>query len=99
MENEQQKDKGHGGARPGAGRKAKVDENKTRDLAIEAIKGKYGEEMAGFQALLNSQEPSLIKWVFEHAYGKPKERIELDATLTGDLYIGYGKPSDDEEDQ
>lgn len=65
-----------GGKREGAGRKAKVDEEKVRGLAVGAIVKKYGSEEKGFMALLESGEPSLVKFVFEHAYGKPKEKIE-----------------------
>jgi hypothetical protein len=68
---------GKGGHRPGAGRPSKADEQRVRDLSVQAIAACYGSEEAGFKALLQSQEPALIKFVFEHAYGKPKERHEL----------------------
>lgn len=68
---------GKGGQRPGAGRPSKTDEERVRDLSVQAITTHYGTEEAGFQALLDSKEPVLIKFVFEHAYGKPKERHEL----------------------
>lgn len=67
----------NGGARVGAGRKKKVDELKVQQLAIKSITEKYGGEEEGFKALLESREASLIKFVFEHAYGKPKEKVEL----------------------
>lgn len=60
----------------GQGRKAKADEDKIRNLAISAIVKKYGSEQAGFEALLDSGEPSLMKFAYEHAFGKPKEKIE-----------------------
>lgn len=66
-----------GGARPGAGRPTKTDEERVRDLSVQAIVSKYGTEEMGFKALLDTQEPVLIKFVFEHAYGKPKEKHEL----------------------
>lgn len=66
-----------GGARPGGGRPKKVDEQRVRDLSIAAIKSHYGSEEKGFKALLTSGEPVLIKFVFEHAYGKPTEKHEL----------------------
>lgn len=68
---------GTGGARPGAGRPTKADERRVKDLSIKAIIKCYGSEEKGFMALLKSQEAALIKFVFEHAYGKPKERHEL----------------------
>lgn len=67
---------GKGGARVGAGRKTKSQEDRIRSLAVAAIKGKYGSEQDGFKFLLQSTEPTLIKFVFEHAFGKPKEKIE-----------------------
>jgi hypothetical protein len=68
---------GKGGAMPGGGRPSKVDERRVRDLSVKAIIKCYGSEEKGFQALLKSGEAVLIKFVFEHAYGKPKEHHEL----------------------
>jgi len=66
----------NGGARPGAGRKTKAEEDRVRNLAVKSIISKYGSEEAGFKSLLESGEPSLQKFVFEHAFGKPKEKVE-----------------------
>lgn len=76
---------GRGGFMPGGGRPKKVDEERVRDLSVKAIVAHYGSEEAGFTALLASKEPALIKFVFEHAYGKPREKmdIDLDGALTG----------------
>lgn len=76
---------GRGGYMPGGGRPKKVDEERVRDLSVKAIITHYGSEEAGFKSLLESKEPSLIKFVFEHAYGKPREKmdIDLDGALTG----------------
>lgn len=68
---------GKGGAMPGAGRPTKADERRVRDLSVKAIIKCYGSEEKGFLALLQSGEAVLIKFVFEHAYGKPKEHHEL----------------------
>ena len=68
---------GKGGAILGAGRKSKAEELKVANQAVSAITQKYGSPEAGFKALLDSGEASLIKWVFEHAYGKPQERIDI----------------------
>ena len=68
---------GKGGAIPGAGRKTKAEEMLVRNIAIDAITAKYGGLKEGFEALLNTKEPSLIKWVFEHAAGKPQEKIDI----------------------
>lgn len=67
-----------GGARPGAGRKSIRDELRVQNLAISSLKKKYGSEEKAFEALLTSGEPTLIKFVYEHAYGKPKEKIEME---------------------
>lgn len=69
---------GTGGARPGAGRKPKADEEKVKALAVSAIEKKFGTLEDGFKALLESQEPSLIKFVWEHAVGKPREKMDVD---------------------
>ena len=66
-----------GGARPNSGRKPKIDEDKVVNQSTEAIIAKYGSIEKGFIALLESGEASLIKFVFEHAVGKPKEKMEL----------------------
>jgi hypothetical protein len=68
----------NGGARPGAGRKPKTDEEKVKNQAIAAIESLYGSVEAGLQTLLNSGESSLIKFVFEHAVGKPRDKVDMD---------------------
>lgn len=83
-----------GGLRPGAGRKRKVDEMHVRNLATSAIEATYGSLQNGFQALLKSNEASLIKFVFEHAAGKPKDTLDIDAKVDGNnqvIYIGKKK--------
>ncbi len=70
-----------GGARPGAGRPSKAEEQKTASLAKAAIAGKFGTVEAGFQWLLESGEPSLIKFVFEHAFGKPQDNVDVSGDL------------------
>jgi hypothetical protein len=68
----------HGGSRPGSGRKPKADEEKIRFLAVSAIEKTHGSLEEGFTTLLKSGEASLIKFVWEHAVGKPRERMDLD---------------------
>jgi hypothetical protein len=68
----------NGGARPGAGRPTKADEEKVRNQAIGAIEKKDGSVEAGFDALLETKEPSLLKFVWEHAVGKPREKVDHD---------------------
>lgn len=72
--------------KPGPGRPKKADEERVRDLSLKAIISHYGSEEAGFKSLLESKEPSLVKFVFEHAYGKPRDKVDLD--LDGKLVGG-----------
>ncbi len=73
----------HGGKREGAGRKPKADEEKVRNLAIAAIETTHGSLENGFAKLLQSGEASLIKFVWEHAVGKPRERMDIDVEGNG----------------
>lgn len=68
---------GHGGARKGAGRKKAADETRARDLARAAITAVYGSEEKGFEGLLRSGDPALVKFVFEHAEGKPTDKVDV----------------------
>lgn len=68
---------GRGGARTGAGRKTVAAEEKTRELCKAAISGQYGSVEEGIKSLLTSKEPALIKFVFEHALGKPTDEIDI----------------------
>jgi hypothetical protein len=88
---------GHGGFRPGGGRPRKVDEARVRDLAVKAIIDKYGSEDAGFQALLDSGESALVKWVYEHGYGKPTERVDItsDQPLLPTFIVKIDRPDTD----
>jgi len=78
---------GTGGKRPGAGRKSKAEELKIANTAMLAIKEKYGSLEAGFRALLDSKEQALIRWVFEHAAGKPQDKVDM--TSGGEVISGH----------
>jgi hypothetical protein len=80
----------------GPGRPTKADEDKVRNLAIGAIIAKYGSEEAGFLALMNSKEPSLMKWVYEHGYGKPKEFVDITTNqpLLPTFIFNFDSPED-----
>lgn len=71
-----------GGAREGAGRKPKAQEERIREIAQAAIIGKYGSLEEGMAFLLTTKEPSLIKFVFEHGVGKPADNVNLGGGLT-----------------
>lgn len=66
-----------GGAREGAGRKSVRDETLAKNLCLAAIKTKYGSIEQGLVHLLESKDPALKKFVFEHAIGKPTDKIDL----------------------
>ncbi len=66
-----------GGSRVGAGRKSIAAEEQTREKAKAAIQGKYGTLEDGLKSLLESKEPALVKFVFEHAFGKPTEDVDI----------------------
>jgi len=74
---------GKGGKRIGAGRKRKAEEADTRVIATNALIDKFGSKEEAFKWLLESGEQSLIKFAFEHAFGKPTEKIDF----TGELGI------------
>jgi len=71
-----------GGSRSGSGRKSIAEEGNTKDLCIAAITGIFGSPEDGIKFLLGSKEPSLIKFVFEHAYGKPTDKVENSGGLS-----------------
>jgi hypothetical protein len=68
---------GRGGARPGGGRPTVAKELATADLARKALIEKWGSLNEALQALLTMNEPALTKFVFEHAFGKSPDKIEL----------------------
>lgn len=68
---------GRGGKRINAGRKTKAEELKSSAAAISAINSRYGSLELGFVALMESEEPVLIKFVFEHAAGKPQDVVDI----------------------
>lgn len=73
---------GKGGARPGAGRKPKAEEAETRVIATNAIISKFGSKEAAFEWLMGSGEPALVKFAFEHAFGKPVDQVQHSGEIT-----------------
>lgn len=53
-------------------------EQKVIETSLAAITERYGSLKDGFMALLDSKQPQLIKFVFEHAVGRPKEKLDID---------------------
>lgn len=66
---------GHGGAGRGQGRKSVSEELNSRMISQAGIINTFGSLQKGIEYCLNSGEPSLIKFVFEHALGKPVDRV------------------------
>lgn len=80
----------HGGKREGSGRKAIAEELNTREIAIKTLVTKFGDKETALYYLVDSGEPTLIKFVYEHAFGKPLEKQEVkvtDATGGDTLFI------------
>lgn len=71
-----------GGKREGSGRKSIATEERTKELCRAAIQGKFGSVEKGLEWLLDSKKESLIKFVYEHALGKPTEKVDLGGGLT-----------------
>jgi len=80
----------HGGKREGAGRKAIAEELNTRDIAMQTLVNKFGSKEGALKHLIETEEPSLIKFVYEHAFGKPLEKQQVsisDDTGADTLFI------------
>jgi len=76
-----------GGIREGQGRKSRAEEEQTAKKAIQAIEEKYGSVVDGFKALLESKEPILQRFVWEHAVGKPMDKIKLQGETDNKLEV------------
>jgi len=61
-----------------SGRKTRLEELTVTRLAGEAITEYYGSMKEGFMKLLKSEDTALIKFVWEHAAGKPREKVDVD---------------------
>lgn len=64
-----------GGVRENSGRKKATDELQARDLSIKAIESVHGSLTDGLINLLKSEQPMLVKFVYEHAVGKPVDKL------------------------
>lgn len=78
---------GKGGARPGAGRPTVARELQTAELTRSVLIKKFGSLEASLEWLLESKDTALIRFAFEHAFGKSPEKIEhsgkIDHAITG----------------
>lgn len=75
---------GTGGARPGAGRKPKDEENKIRDLmkpySLDAVQCLANIVVSDKSR--DSDKISAAKLIIEYTYGKPKETIDNNITVS-----------------
>lgn len=83
-----------GGARAGSGRPSISEELKTADLARKALIEKYGSLNTALQTILTMNNPILTKFVLEHAFGKPTEKVELSGGLNNKVEYDLTKVSD-----
>lgn len=72
----------HGGERKGAGRKPKEAEERTKELCRAVITEKYGSLQEGLKMLLESKSDRLRLFVYEHAYGKAVENLNVGGALS-----------------
>lgn len=67
---------GRGGVRPGSGRPTLAKELATADIARGTLIKKFGSLEAAMEFLLTTDEPTLLKFVYEHAFGKSPDKVE-----------------------
>ena len=83
--------KKHGGARKGAGRPSKVDEDKTNNILLKAIKNVFSKEndedarVAMAEDLLTFERGKMF--IAEHIFGKPKEIKDINITDIKPLFL------------
>ena len=78
----------NGGKREGSGRKPKADEERIRDLSINALESIYGSQEKAFEHIAELAKESFphLKLLFEYAYGKPKESRQINAHIEQPLF-------------
>lgn len=71
----------HGGARKGAGRKPKAEEQKL----IEKLQDKIGDDKAfdALSALIAKKDFRAIQLYFNYRFGKPKEDVSISTDFQG----------------
>lgn len=63
----------NGGARPGAGRKPKAEEQ----LLIEKLSPLEAKAFKALENAIDDEQNWAVKLWFEYMYGKPKEKVEI----------------------
>ncbi len=95
----------NGGKREGAGRKPKADEERIKALSIKGLVSMFGSEERAFESLAQQAATSFphMKLLFEYAYGKPKESLEItdhsmSVELSDEVKDLFGKASSGTKD-
>ncbi len=78
---------GKGGKRPGSGRPTIAKELATADLARNILIQEYGSLDEALLSLLKTKEPALLKFVFEHAFGKTPDKVELSGSTNNKITL------------
>ncbi len=69
---------GHGGARPGAGRRTKADRHEGPILRVEAlIAGHLEQAVANLIALADGGDLKANQYLIDRILGRPKQAVEL----------------------
>ena len=69
------------------GRKPRSLELSTQEIATKAIIAVHGSLENGMKELLKSGEPSLVRFVYEHAHGKSPDVLQLNGQLNGEIVV------------
>lgn len=72
--------KNNGGARPGAGRRPKADEQKL----IEKLSPLEPLALKALKSALADGESWAVKLFMEYSYGKPRQQVDMDVTTDGE---------------
>jgi len=63
----------NGGARPGAGRKSKAEEQKL----IEHLTPMHADAIKALHSNIKAAEPWAVKLFMEYFYGKPQDKVDI----------------------
>lgn len=97
--------KKHGGARKGAGRPSKTDEEKSHQVMLLALKrftGKRGEEEAKttfLQAWLEQSPQAAMLFLAQHMFGKPTEKKDIEVRTDAKVVPIITFVDDDEDEE
>lgn len=73
------------------GRRSRADRMETNQIALDAIVRKYGSIEKGMLGLLHSENPQLMLFVFQHAFGKVPDKV-ITANITQPIELVVSDP-------